>query len=589
MKTSICSTSPRRRAFGAVALVIAAGIGSGCAPARPATTFATLVDQYLDDFARRHPSIAAGNGLHGHDDALDDFSAAAIAREIEELKATRGLLTAFDSTAMNTEERVDRRILLGVIDGWLLEQETLANWRRNPMLYASALSDGVHNLMTMENAAAPVRMRRVMGKLSGVPALLQAARTNIVNPPRLFAERGLGMMKNASTMLGTDLDLAFTGERGTPLMDSLRHSADAARREIDAYTTWFEQTVLPTANGDWRVGADAVARRYRSEELIDVPLAELAALGERELRNYQQQFREAAERLAPGKDPVATWLTVRRTHPKRGDVVAATQAIVDSLTQFVREKDLGVVPDGERVVVAPAQPFALGFASMHASPPLEDPPVKSFFYITDADSTQSTEAQEAWLERYNYASLAVTSAHEAMPGHWLHAVHMRETHGKLRRIWIGLNPFPQPSSGQDGWAHYAEQLIVEEGYKGGDPRYALAQLSDALTRVCRLLSGIRLHSGDWTLERAQQCFERDAYVAAPAAKREAERGTYDPTYGGYFLGKRGMLTLRRDLQAKEGAAFSLKAFHERVMKNGIAPIWAHRQLLLPGDTSGVIQ
>lgn len=589
MMTYFRSPSPRRRAFSAVALLIAAAIGSSCSPARPTATFATLVDQYLDDFARRHPSIAAGNGLHGHDDALDDFSAAAIAREIDELKATRESLTALDSAGMTAEERVDRRILLGVIDGWLLEQETLANWRRNPMLYASALTDGVHNLMTMENAPAPVRMRRVMSKLTGVPALLQAARTNIVNPPRLFAERGLGMMKNASSMLGADLDLAFAGERGTPLMDSLRTSADAARREIDAYTTWFEQTVLPTASGDWRVGADAVARRYRSEELIDVPLAELAALGERELRNYQQQFREAAERLAPGKDPVETWLTVRRTHPRRGEVVAATQAIVDSLTQFVREKDLGVVPEGERVLVAPAQPFALGFASMHASPPLEDPPVKSFFYITDADSTQPADAQEAWLERYNYASLAVTSAHEAMPGHWLHAVHMRETRGKLRRIWIGLNPFPQPSSGQDGWAHYAEQLIIEEGYKGGDPRYALAQLSDALTRVCRLLSGIRLHSSEWTLERAQQCFERDAYVAAPAAKREAERGTYDPTYGGYFLGKRGMLTLRRDLQAKQGAAFSLKAFHERVMKNGIAPIWAHRQLLLPGDTSRVIQ
>jgi hypothetical protein len=457
------------------------------------------------------------------------------------------------------------------------------------MLYASALSDGVHNLMTMENAPAPVRMRRVMSKLAGVPALLQAARTNIVNPPRIFAERGLGMMKNASTMLGADLDLAFAAERGTPLMDSLRTSADAARAAIDSYTQWFERDVLPTASGEWRVGGEAVARRYRSEELIDIPLADLAALGERELKNYQQQFREAAARLAPGKDPVATWLTVRRTHPRRGEVVAATQAIVDSLTQFVREKDLGVVPDGERVVVAPAQPFALGFASMHASPPLEDPPVKSFYYITDADSTQPLDAQEAWLERYNYASLAITSAHEAMPGHWLHAVHMRETTGKLRRIWIGLNPFPQPSSGQDGWAHYAEQLVVEQGYKGGDPRYVLAQLSDALTRVCRLLSGIRLHAGEWTLEQAQQCFERDAYVAAPAAKREAERGTYDPTYGGYFLGKRGMLTLRRDLQTKEGAAFNLKTFHERVMKNGIAPIWAHRQLLLPGDTSRVIQ
>jgi hypothetical protein len=576
----------------AAALLLIAAVVPACSPSRPAAgspPFATLVDRYLDDFARRHPSIAGGNGLHGHDDLLDDFSAAAITREIAELKATQATLASLDHTSLTNEERVDRRILLGVIDGWLLEQETLANWRRNPMLYASALTDGVHNLMTMENAPAPVRMRRVMSKLTAVPALLQAARTNIVNPPRLFAERGLGMMKSASAMLGADLELAFAAERGTPLMDSLRTAADAARTAIDAYTQWFERDVLPSASGDWRVGAEAVARRYRSEELIDIPLADLVALGERELMNYQQQFREAAERLAPGKDPAATWLTVRRTHPRRGDLVAATQAIVDSLTQFVRAKDLGVVPDGERVVVAPAQPFALGFASMHASPPLEDPPVKSFYYITDADSTQPPDAQEAWLERYNFASLAITSAHEAMPGHWLHAVHMRETRGKLRRIWIGLNPFPQPSSGQDGWAHYAEQLVVEQGYKGGDPRYALAQLSDALTRVCRLLSGIRLHTGEWSLERAQQCFERDAYVAAPAARREAERGTYDPTYGGYFLGKRGMLTLRRDLQAKEGAAFTLKAFHERVMKNGIAPIWAHRQLLLPGDTSRVIQ
>lgn len=584
--------SARARGWLATALLLGCAGLPACAPSAPQADpprFAELVDQYLDDFARRHPSIAGGNGLHAHDDLLDDFSAAAIAKEIAELKATQTALTSLDSTSLSNEERVDRRILLGVIDGWLLEQETLANWRRNPMLYASALSDGVHNLMTMENAPAPVRMRRVMSKLAGVPALLQAARTNIVNPPRIFAERGLGMMKNASTMLGADLDLAFAAERGTPLMDSLRTSADAARAAIDSYTQWFERDVLPTASGEWRVGGEAVARRYRSEELIDIPLADLAALGERELKNYQQQFREAAARLAPGKDPVATWLTVRRTHPRRGEVVAATQAIVDSLTQFVREKDLGVVPNGERVVVAPAQPFALGFASMHASPPLEDPPVKSFYYITDADSTQPLDAQEAWLERYNYASLAITSAHEAMPGHWLHAVHMRETTGKLRRIWIGLNPFPQPSSGQDGWAHYAEQLVVEQGYKGGDPRYVLAQLSDALTRVCRLLSGIRLHAGEWTLEQAQQCFERDAYVAAPAAKREAQRGTYDPTYGGYFLGKRGMLTLRRDLQTKEGAAFNLKTFHERVMKNGIAPIWAHRQLLLPGDTSRVIQ
>ena len=226
---------------------------------------------------------------------------------------------------------------------------------------------------------------------------------------------------------------------------------------------------------------------------------------------------------------------------------------------------------------------------MHASPPLERVPVQSVYYITDANANDTPEQQEAWLERFNFASLAVTTAHEAMPGHWLHSQFMRKTPGKIRRIWIGLNPFPQPSSGQDGWAHYAEQLIAEQGYAKSDPRVQMAQISDALTRICRLMSGINVHRGVWTLERAQECFEKDAYVATPAAKREAERATYDPTYGGYFLGKRGLLTLRADMQKKLGAKFSLRAFHERVMSNGIAPILAHRQLMLPGDRRAVIR
>ncbi len=561
------------------------------APAQPAAppTFAQFVDRYLDDFARRHPSIAGGNGLHQHDDLLDDYSAAGIKREIVALKRDRRQLASFTAAQLTSDERVDQKILDGIIDGWLLEQETLQNWRRNPMLYASALSDGVSNLMTMENAPAPVRMRRIISKLAGVPQLLAAARANITNPPKLFAERGVGFLRGAVQMLDHDVPLAFAAQKGTPLMDSLMRAAAVAKPQIAAYADFLEHEVLPKATGDYRIGAANVARRYKAEELIDQPLQSLIDIGERELTIYQAQFRTAAARLAPGRDPLEVWRDVRRDHPKRGDVVSATQKLVDSLTAFIIQRGLADVPAGERVVVAPAKPFDLGFASMHASPPLENPPVKSFYYITDANADMPVAEQEAWLERYNYASLINTSAHEAMPGHWLHSTYMRKTPGKVRRIWIGLNPFPQPSSGQDGWAHYSEQLMVEEKFGGGDPRIELAQLSDALTRVCRLLSGIRVHSGEWTLAQAQACFEERAYVPTSAARREAERSTYDPTYGGYFLGKRGILTLRRDVAAKLGAQFNLRAFHERLMTNGIAPIWAHRQIFLPGDTAPVIQ
>ena len=551
--------------------------------------FARFVDRYLDDFARRHPSIAAGNGIHDHDDLLDDFSAAGIAREISALKRDATQLGAFAAAKLTPNERVDQRILLGIIDGWLLEQETLQNWRRNPMVYASALADGVHNLMTMASDPAPVRMRRVIAKLGHVPELLAAARTNITNPPRLFAERGAAMMRGARQELGHDLNVAFGAEPNAALRDSLRKAADAAIPQINAYVSYLERDVIPKASGDYAIGAANVSRRYRAEELIETPLATMIAIGERELTKSQAEFRAAAAKLAPGRDPASVWLEVRRDHPKLGGVVAATQTIVDSLSAFVAARGIASLPPNERVVVAPALPFDLGFASMHASPPLEKTPVKSIFYITDAQPGLSPTEQEAWLERYNYASLSNTAAHEAMPGHWLHSTYMRRTPGKVRRIWIGLNPFPQPSSGQDGWAHYAEQMVLDEGYRNSDPKLRLAQVSDALTRICRLLSGIKLHTKQWTLDDAQRCFEKEAYVAAPAARREAERGTYDPTYGGYFLGKRAILKLRADYQKRMGPKFSLREFHERFMTNGIAPIWAQRQLLLPGDTGAVIE
>ena len=220
------------------ALVVAAAVPAtppAAQPARTPATFAAFVDQYLNDFARRHPSIAAGNGIHDFDGTLDDFSAAAMQQEITALKRDRAMLNAFKPAQLTADERVDQKILDGVIDGWLLEQETLQNWRRNPMVYASALSDGVHNLMTMDNAPAPVRMRRIISKLASVPQLIAAARANVTNPPKLFAERGVVMFKGASGLLANDVVLAFATQKGTPLMDSLTRATERPSAEYRGY------------------------------------------------------------------------------------------------------------------------------------------------------------------------------------------------------------------------------------------------------------------------------------------------------------------------------------------------------------------
>jgi uncharacterized protein (DUF885 family) len=563
---------------------------SGCAGAATSvsSTFASTVDEYLEQFSRRHPSIAAGNGLHAHDGELEDFSSGAIASEIVWLRSVRATL---DKTpAATDDEQVDRRILQGIVDGWLLDLDVVKTWTRNPMIYAAAISDGVHNLMTMESSPADARAKQIVAKLQHVPELLAAARQNIRNPPRAFVERALVMCGGVSELLSHDLPVAFD-TLSEAQMGALKTSALRAKAAVDAYATELKERVLPAASGAYAIGVANVEARYRAEELIDTPARTLLAIGERELAKAQAEFAASAARVdpTPGRTPVEIWRAVLLDHPKRGELVPAAQKTVDRLLAFVRDRRLVDLPQGERVVVEAAPAFDLGLASMHSSPPLEAHPVKSFYYVTDAQADWPIERQETWLQKFNYATLADITAHEVAPGHYVHSLFMRRTPGKVRRIWIGLNPFPQPSSGQDGWAHYAEQLVSDEGFAADDPRYRLAQISEALTRICRLIAGLRLHSGEWTIEDAARLFEREAHLPAPAARQEATRGTYDPTYGGYFLGKLAVMTLRRDYRAALGDRFDLRQFHERVMTNGIAPWWAHRQLLLPGDSRPVIE
>ena len=572
-----------------VVSAFAGRVAASVAAATPGPSFATLVDHYLDRFGQFHPSIAAGNGLHDHDGELEDFSAASIASEIEWLRAERQALDALDEHALNPDERVDRRILQGVVDGWILDLDTVRTWSRNPMIYVAAISDGLHDLITMESASPEVRLQHVLTKLHAVPRLLAAARANVRAPPRIFVERSIAMLEGVSELLSHDLPLAFANTHAATLRSKVKSAADAARTQLAAYQRDLKTRVMPTATGSFVIGRANVEARYRAEELIDLPASKLLLIGARELAAKQAEFTQTAARIDATRDALDVWHGVQDHHPARGQLVPAARSVVGELFAFISEHQLMALPPNHSIVVAPAPAYDLGLASMHASPPLEPHPVQSFYYITDADASWSVERQNAWLRALNYATLADISAHEVAPGHYVHSLFMRNTPGKVRRIWVGLNPFPQPSSGQDGWAHYAEQMVSDAGFKAEDPRYRLAQIAESLTRICRLIAGIRLHSGEWSIEQATELFEREGHLPPETAMREAVRGTYDPTYGGYFLGKMAALKLRRDYQAAQGAAFNLREFHERVMTDGIAPWWAHRQLLLPGDHGAVVE
>jgi uncharacterized protein (DUF885 family) len=565
-----------------------ASAGAGAAARHSSPPFARQVDDYLEQFARFHPSIAAGNGIHSHDGELEDYSGASISAELHWLHASKARLRALDKKSLTADERVDARILEGIIDGWLLDLDTVHTWTRNPMIYVVAISDGLHDLATMKTSAPEVRMRQAILKLEALPRLLAAARTNVRNPPKVYVERAVAMLGGVDELLSKDLALAFADSKDSSLQEQLQRRANEARGQLTSYRQELESQVLPTAHGDFAVGVKNVEARYRAEELIDLPAGKLLEIGERELAAKRAEFAATAARVDGKSAPAAVWQTVQSDHPARGAVVAAATDILNQLFAFIRTHDLMDLPRDEHIIVAPAPAYDLGLASMHSSPPLEPHPVQSYYYITDAQADWSPERQAAWLSNLNYATLGDITAHEVAPGHFVHSIYMRRTPGKIRRIWIGLNPFPQPSSGQDGWAHYAEQMVSDEGFKSDDPRYRLAQINESIKRICRLIAGIKLNSGEWTVAQASALFVEEAHVPAEVAEREAIRGTYDPTYGGYFLGKLAAFKLRRDYQTLRGAQYSLKEFHERVMTDGIAPWWAHRQLLLPGDHGEVV-
>jgi uncharacterized protein (DUF885 family) len=557
-------------------------------PPSAGDTFVSFVDAYLDDFSQFHPSIAAGNGLHRHDGELENFSAASISRELRWLHAKRNALDTFDEHSLTPEEQVDRRILSGIVDGWILELEDVRSWQRNPMIYVAALSDGLHDLITMESDSAEVRMGHALGKLRTLPALLSAARTNIRAPPRVFVESAIVMLAGVEDLLSHDLPLAFATSHDSALRKQLVQAADLARTQLVAYQHELQTRVLPTATGSFAIGVRNLEARYRAEELIDLSANRLLAIGERELALKRSEFTETAARIDAQRTALQVWREVQDNHPAAGEVVSAARAVVGELFAFIDARGLMALPSAPGIVVAAAPAYDLGLASMHASPPLEPHPVQSYYYITDVNKDWPAERQSAWLRMFNYATLADITAHEVVPGHYVHSLFMRNTTGRIRRIWVGLNPFPQPSSGQDGWAHYAEQMVSDEGFGGADPRYRLAMLAESLTRICRLIAGIQLHSGQWSLDQAARLFEREAHLPAVAAHHEAVRGTYDPTYGGYFLGKIAALKLRDDYRKARGDAFTLRDFNERVMTDGIAPWPAHRQLLLPGDQGTVL-
>ncbi|MGE4055818.1 MAG: DUF885 domain-containing protein, partial [Vicinamibacterales bacterium] len=481
-------------------------------------------------------------------------------------------------------ERLEHRMLTSHLEARMFELENVRTWERNPQFYADILASSLASQALFTHAPVADRARRVLSKLRQTPRLIQSARDNIKDPPGIFVKVGLETMKGALTFIDEDLPRAFSSLDDINLLSDLADAQTEASAAVAGYIAHLETEVAPRARASFRLGRDRFEQKLRLEEGITLPVERLLGIAMRELQATQDAFKAHAGRMNGG-DPFEAWARTKSAHPAPGALVNAGREQLDELRTFLERQAIVSLPEGDPVTVAPTPDFyRWSFASMWTPGPFESKPSRAYYYLTDADPSWPAARQQEHLRDYNVPTLWSMSIHEVYPGHFLHYQHLRRVESKVRKSILF-----SPASFVEGWAHYCEQMMVDAGFGREDPAVRLGQLAEALVRLVRFIVCIKLHAEDLSVEQGVRMFRDEAYLEEASARREAERGTFDPTYLVYTAGKLMLLKLRQDYKQKMGKAFSLRSFHDTLLGNGTAPFWLHRELMLGPDNGDVLE
>ena len=543
-----------------------------------------FVDDLLGYLRETHPTHATLDGVHTHDDLLEDFSAHAMEGESHALAGYLRRLDEIEAGGLTPVERLEHRMLTSHIRGRMFELEDVRTWEKNPQVYADLLASSMAAQALFTHASPEERARRVLSKLRQTPRLLQAARDNIKDPPGIFVKVGIETMRGALKFIDQDLPRAFSSVDDMHLLGDLADAQAEASQALGAYIDYLETDVAPRARASFRLGREKFEQKLKLEEGLSVPIERLLDIANRELKATQDTFRTLAGRLNGG-DPLEAWARAKAEHPAPGELIEAGRQHVEELATFIQRHDLIAMPSAEPITVAPTPDFyRWSFASMWTTGPFESKPTRAYYYLTDVDPSWPPDRQEEHLRDFNYPTLWSISIHEVYPGHFLQYQHLRKVESKVRKSILFA-----PASFVEGWAHYCEQMMVEAGFGRDNYRVKLGQLAEALIRLVRFIVGIKLHTEDMSVEQGMRFFRDEAFMEEASARREAERGTFDPTYLVYAAGKLMLLKLRNDYKQQQGKAYSLRTFHDTLLGNGAAPFWLHRQLMLGDDSGDVIE
>jgi uncharacterized protein (DUF885 family) len=539
------------------------------------------VDDYFDAYFAAKPSEGTAAGLHKYDDRLEDGSAQATRKRIEIVKELQARLEKLRAGKLTDAEAIDAEVLDGLMKAELLDLEVARTWRTNPMGYISAPPAAIDGLMKRDFAPAPTRLRSIIARLKATPAMFVALKANMDNPPKEFTDLAIRMGEGSIGFFRDTVgDWAKEAAgKDVELLRDFNAANDAVVKSLTETVSWMKKDLLPKSNGKYALGPDTFAKKLQYEELVDIPLDKLLAIGDANLRRDQEAFRTTAAKIDVTKTPGEVMKALSDDHPTEADLIPSGKRTIEKIRKFLVDKKIVTIPSEVRPTVTETPPYARdgSFASMDTPGAYETKATEAFYYITPPEKEWSAKQKEEHLRLFNAPVMQIITIHEAFPGHYIQFLNAKHYPTKTRKLTFC-------SSNVEGWAHYCEQMTVEQGYGDGDPKIRLAQLSEALLRDCRFVVGIKLHTQGMTVEEGAKFFEKEGFQEPSTAFEEARRGAYNPTYLYYTLGKLQIYKLREDYRKARGNDFNLETFHNEFVRQGGIPIKLIRRILLPGDS-----
>jgi hypothetical protein len=534
-----------------------------------------FVERHLTGYFELHPDEAVKAGRHEFDGRLPDWSAAGLRQTADFLHRQREAAAQFKY--LNAGQEFEREYLVAEIDRELFVLEKARAPQRYPLFYlglGSGLDPSVY--ITRKYAPAEVRLRGYTGFAQQIPTAVENIKRNLRTPmPKTFVDVARAVYGGMVGYLEKDVPEVFASVNDAQLQKEFAIANAAAVVALKDLTQWFE-SLRSTADDDFALGPELFQQMLADTERVTVPLADLERVGKADLERNLKLLEEACAKYAPGKTVSEAVELVRHRKPPGGPVVGARQQLA-GLKKFLIDHDLVTIPSPEEALVEESPPYARwNFAYINIPGPYEKG-LPATYYIAPPDPSWSPAEQEAYLPAE--VDLLFVSAHEVWPGHFLQYLHSNRSRSKFGQVFVGY-------AFAEGWAHYTEELMWEAGLGEGAPEAHIGQLLNALLRDVRFISAIGLHTGTMTVEESEKMFREKGYVDPGNARQQAARGTFDPAYLNYTLGKLMIMKLRDDWTATRGGRKAWKAFHDEFLSRGGPPIPLIRKAMLGAEDKG---